>query len=189
MLLFSSAATAEKYLADAKVVNQLQQAGITWIGFNMEGDKTPPDEMCSVRGGNDPQNNAVSRFARAVTSAGFKFMWGPIRNDLDRVSDSMVRGMCQAGTNGIAMQEQNTLSAGVQSRIQAVKSTVSRYEGLCGQDFYSTVQVMSRSCSGSTCRSFAQGIMPVVDSIAIWATGSEISQINGLIQNLQDIVQ
>src|SRR5690606_27201575 len=38
MLIFSSAATAEYYLKREDFKNKLRQAGIEWLGYNMEGD-------------------------------------------------------------------------------------------------------------------------------------------------------
>lgn len=188
MLIFSSAATAKFHLKNQAFVADLKQRGISWLGYNMEGDKTPQDEICSIRGREDTADNAVNHFASAARSAGFHFMWGPIRNDLDKVSDAVIKGICAAGVSGIAMQEQNTIQAGVESRIQAVRKTIGRYRSLCSLDLHASVQIMSRSCGSDHCRGFVSGVIKEIDSIAIWATGAERQQLNSLIQGLASLM-
>jgi hypothetical protein len=181
MLMFSSTKTAQSKLSDASHVSYLKSIGVTGIGYNSEGDKTPASEMQNLA-------SAVSQFAALTKAAGFQLVWGPIRATADNTPDGSYNQMIGAGLGGIGLQEQKFIEAScVGPRVAAVKATSNRLKQLAGgKAFDVQVQIMpsrcingdsyaAKSCGSSGaqfhhCQQFADQIAPYVDSIAIWAS-------------------
>jgi hypothetical protein len=180
-LMFSSYKTASAKLGAAGHAAQLKQLGITGLGYNTEGDKTPSSEMNNL-------GSAVSQFAALAQKHGFDSVWGPIRATADKVSDTAVSQMIASGLDGIGLQEQKWIEAACPAqRAAAVKATSARMKKLAkGKPFAVQVQIMpsrcingdaygAKACGGSGkkfahCVSFSDQIKQVVGSMAIWAS-------------------
>ncbi|MCC6746925.1 MAG: hypothetical protein IT371_04655 [Deltaproteobacteria bacterium] len=183
MVIFSSAKTVQSKLSSSAGVAELKNAGVTWLDYNSEGDKTPASEMQNL-----PQ--AVQAFAQAATRAGFAAGWGPIRSTADAISDAQYAALVQAGLSGLALQEQKPIeSSCAADRTSAVKSLVARLRrAASGKPFRVTVQLMPTRCqAGDTfaltncagegkgptyfhCQKLADGLGSSVEAFAIWAS-------------------
>lgn len=176
MLMVTSYEEVERLMQRA---DELKAAGVTTVGLNTENGAgmTPANEMQTLTNP-DPNVNIVARVARLAKQNGFKVMWGPIRNMVDRVSDDVIRTVMEAGVDGVALQEQKfieTQPAG--QRLAAVEQTRERYLRLAREvgieNFDIDVQIMHQRCPDlQNCVAFVQGLeaMPV-NSIAIWSNG------------------
>jgi hypothetical protein len=175
---------------------------VTTIGYNSEGGLTPSDEMNELNNSN-PAVNPVARFAATADSHGFTTIWGPIRVTADNVSDQAILAMFGAGLDGVALQEQQFINhACVDDRTTAVLATTTRYRNLAGNHpIHVTVQIMPSTClDGDTfaqnnqaqcgpasstryfhCDGFVDAVAPHVDSIAIWAMGTDRDDLAELI--------
>jgi hypothetical protein len=179
MVMFSSLKTAKAKLSDAGQLGQLKGAGVTALGYNTEGDKTPAGEMSSL-------TQAVSQFAQLAQKSGLQAIWGPIRATAEKTSDASYSQMIAAGLDGVGLQEQKWIeSACVPQRAGAVKALSARLKKL-SPGFAVQVQIMpSRCLAGDAyaakkcgtqgpkfhhCQAFGDQIAPAVDSLAIWAS-------------------
>lgn len=197
MVMFSSFKTLSAKLGATGHVAQLKQLGVTGLGYNTEGDKTPASEMQNLAG-------AVSQFAALAQKHGLQALWGPIRATVDQISDTALTQMINAGLDGVGLQEQKWIEAACpQQRVTAVKATSARLKKLAGgKPFDVQVQIMPSRCingdaygkqhcggSGKTfahCVTFSDQIKPAVDSMAIWASGpQDNSQLVPLIKALR----
>jgi len=197
MVMFSSNVTLNEKLSDPTHVQALLTMGVTTIGYNSEGGLTPQAEMDDL-GSTDPGVNSVARFAAFAAARGFRTIWGPIRVTADNVSDAAISVMFDAGLGGVALQEQQFINHScVADRAAAVQTTATRYRTLAAQagasPIHVTVQVMPSTClEGDTyaqnnsatcgtlpstrfaqCDAFVDAIAADVDSIAIWAMGTD----------------
>jgi len=181
MLMFSSLKTAQTKLADPGHASYLKSIGVSALGYNTEGDKTPASEMQDLA-------QAVSQFASLAQGHGLDAIWGPIRATADQTSDAAYSQMIAAGLDGVGLQEQKWIeSACVPQRESAVKQISARLKQLAkGQPFQVQVQIMpsrclngdsyaQKSCGSSGpkfhhCQTFGDAIAPAVDSLAIWAS-------------------
>ena len=170
MLMLSSVARLDTLLRDDGAA--LRQSGITVIGYNTErAVGTPEDEMNAL---GEVEGNPVARAAALADAAGFRLIWGPIRQTVDGVPDGALRAMVTAGLDGVALQEQKGIeNESVAQRVAAVQRTAERYRRVGGDDFHISVQIMPSRCpSLATCADFVAQIAPWIDSVAIWASSS-----------------
>jgi hypothetical protein len=181
MMMFSSVKTAQAKLSDAGNVAQLKGAGVTGLGYNSEGDKTPASELQNL-------TQAVVQFAQLAQQHGFQAIWGPIRSTAEKMSNAAYSQMISAGLDGIGLQEQKFIeSSCVAQRSGAVKALSARLKPLSSAaSFQVQVQIMpSRCLNGDSyavkqcgtsgpkfhhCQAFGDQIAPFVDSLAIWAS-------------------
>jgi hypothetical protein len=181
MLMFSSLATASGKLGNAGELAKLKSAGVTALGYNTEGDKTPASEMNGL-------TQAVSQFAQLAQKSGLDAIWGPIRATAEKMSDASYSQMIAAGLDGVGLQEQKWIeSACVPQRAAAVKALSARLKKLAGSSGFAVqVQVMPTRCAAGDayaakncgtqgpkfhhCQAFGDQIAPSVDSLAIWAS-------------------
>lgn len=197
MLMFSSLATVQSKLAEPGHASYLKSIGVSALGYNTEGDKTPAGEMQSLA-------QSVSQLAALAQSNGLEAIWGPIRATAEQTPDAAYSQMIAAGLDGIGLQEQKWIeSACVPQRESAVKQLSARLKQLAqGQTFDVQVQIMpSRCVSGDSyaqqscgtsgpkfhhCQAFADKIAPAVDSLAIWASSpADNADLVALIQALR----
>lgn len=181
MMIFSSHNAAGRHLSHQQTNELFKNKSIDWIGYNQEGDKTPASEFAT------PQQkvNAVIEFAKKTEQHGFKFIWGPIRGHIDRTSDADIKRMCDAGMDGVAIQEQNQVSGDGSNRIGPVNNVIRRFRNLCGEDFYTVVQIMwgqGGSCS-QNCSALVRGIAKEANSIALWANQGSAGKIDAVFQS------
>lgn len=174
MLMVTSYDEAARLMSQAQ---ELQAAGVNWLGFNTENGLTPAGEMNTLDNP-DPAGNIVARVASLATANGFTVLWGPIRNTTDSVSDAVIQTMMAAGVRGVALQEQKFIeNQPAAQRAIAVARTRDRYLALATQlgitNFTIHVQIMHERCPDlANCVEFVHLLenMPV-DSIAIWSNG------------------
>ncbi|MCB9126376.1 MAG: hypothetical protein H6638_00445 [Ardenticatenales bacterium] len=175
MLMLSSVARLDTLLRDDGAA--LRQSGITVIGYNTErAVGTPEDEMNAL---GEVEGNPVARAAALADAAGFRLIWGPIRQTVDGVPDGALRAMVTAGLDGVALQEQKGIeNESVAQRVAAVQRTAERYRRVGGDDFHISVQIMPSRCPARAdqrwgrCTDFVAQIAPWIDSVAIWASSS-----------------
>ena len=175
MLMLSSVARLDTLLRDDGAA--LRQSGITVIGYNTErAVGTPEDEMNAL---GEVEGNPVARAAALADAAGFRLIWGPIRQTVDGVPDGALRAMVAAGLDGVALQEQKGIeNESVAQRVAAVQRTAERYRRVGGDDFHISVQIMPSRCPARAdqrwgrCTDFVAQIAPWIDSVAIWASSS-----------------
>ena len=175
MLMLSSVARLDTLLRDDGAA--LRQSGITVIGYNTErAVGTPEDEMNAL---GEVEGNPVARAAALADAAGFRLIWGPIRQTVDGVPDGALRTMMAGGLDGVALQEQKGIeNESVAQRVAAVQRTAERYRRVGGDDFHISVQIMPSRCPARAdqrwgrCTDFVAQIAPWIDSVAIWASSS-----------------
>jgi hypothetical protein len=205
MVMFSSYATFSSKINQAGHPEHLRSIGIAGFGYNTEGTITPTSELDNVTNP-DPSVNPVARFAQLADEHGFYTIWGPIRYMTDSISNEALGAMFSSGLDGAALQEQNMISSFCAAdRIAGVESTITRYRGIGGASIHMTVQIMSGQClDGDTyadsscpaetitddydhCMLFVEGIEPVIDSLAVWAMGPEVSAMPAFIRAIRGL--
>lgn len=205
IMMFSSWRTLEEKLSQPGHADYLHSIGVTKMGYNSEGGMTPQDEMNNL-GSTSPATNSVVQFVNIAKTYGFEVVWGPIRRTADTVPDAAVRIMFEADLDEIGLQEQRFIEAAcVNERVAAVNSTVNRYQGQAGaHPFQVTVQIMPSRCvvgdnyarqncpaenityAYQHCGQFVDEIEPIIDSLAMWASGSsDRAQLVNFIRSLR----
>ncbi|MCR4263423.1 MAG: S8 family serine peptidase [Candidatus Roizmanbacteria bacterium] len=182
IMMTSSYATTQWMLEN--YAQDLKDAGITIIGYNMElAVGTPESEINAMHRADE--TNSVVTLTRLAKQYGFETIWGPIRANTtlagkeSQLGDA-VRLMKDAGLRGVAFQEQKFIETQTaEARRDAVIADVAAYNTIMGDDFEVYVQVMSSRCGSqpwTNCMQFLDYIAPHITGIAVWASGGSDSE-------------
>lgn len=184
--------------------SEIKAAGITWIGYNAERDgRTPQSELINIFSSN-PSLNIINKMGKLVEQYQLKLMLGPTtpmweeyfkKLDKDAIAKAMIGDNCYL--DGIAFQEQKQISR--TNKIQRASIVAERtaffrnHASNCPQ-FESSVQIMHSWCQQNSsleeCRGFYQLLKELdgpsrINSLAIWASGSERDQLPSFIDYLR----
>lgn len=203
MLMISEYDTLEQILTNH--ANAIQAANITWIGYNAERDgRTPEEELTTIFSAN-PSTNMINKMGRLTDKYGLKLMLGPVtpmwneyfnRSDKDAVADAMIGSNCYL--DGIAFQEQKQISRtnkAERANIIAERTAFFRNHANNCPQFESMVQIMSSWCqqnaSWEECKGYYNLLKNLqgpsrINSLAIWASGTERNDLPQFIQFLRN---
>lgn len=181
--------------------DRMRAMGVTYLGINTEpttgtpGDRSDPSTELGGIFRTD-SNNTVTLFADMVQQKGFKSLFGPIRADATRIARDPAILRAMIGNNclldGVAFQEQKQIEGqDAATRIAAVQSDAASYRAVACGNFHISVQLMSTRCGvypWDKCKQFYNGIVPIVNSLAIWANrnGTDATNLPQFVQRMRE---
>jgi hypothetical protein len=203
MLMISEYDALEQILINH--ANEIQAANITWIGYNAERDgRTPDAELTAIFSAN-PSANTINKMGRLTDQYGLKLMLGPVtpmwneffnRSDKDTVANAMMGNNCYL--DGVAFQEQKQISRtnkAERANIIAERTAFFRNHANKCTQFESMVQIMSSWCEQNAtweeCKGYYNLLKNLqgqsqINSLAIWASGTERNDLPQFIQFLRN---
>lgn len=182
---FMISSSSDLQYALSRYGDDMRRYGVTWIGYDAElSVGTTPTELSSAYSA-DFNSNDVAKAASMARDAGYGFIYGARRQDMDgfiRNSQPIpaVSLLVQSGLTGIALQDQKPIATqSAKQRYDAALYTINAFRTV-GPNLHVTIQLMDGidRCGFSTtkCAEYVRLFSTIPNtSLGVWPTGSDMS--------------